>query len=38
MGLEDQINEATSEQSRLEFEAWKQEQRDKLNQDIASKT
>lgn len=38
MGLEDQINEATSEQSRQEFEAWKQEQRDKLNQDIASKT
>lgn len=38
MGLEDQINEATSEQSRLEFEGWKEEQRGKLNEEIADKT
>ncbi|CDH58881.1 hypothetical protein RO3G_06309 [Lichtheimia corymbifera JMRC:FSU:9682] len=38
MGLEDQINEATSEQSRLEFEEWKKEQRGKLNEEIADKT
>ncbi|KAJ8662941.1 hypothetical protein O0I10_001117 [Lichtheimia ornata] len=38
MGLEDQINEATSEQSRQEFEEWKEEQRGKLNGEIAGKT
>lgn len=38
IGLEDQINEATSEQSRQEFEEWKEEQRGKLNGEIAGKT
>ncbi|KAI7885550.1 hypothetical protein K492DRAFT_180635 [Lichtheimia hyalospora FSU 10163] len=38
MNLEDRIDEATSEQSRLEFEEWKQEQRSMLKEDIANKT